>query len=71
VLLRASGQQLTPQWSQVSLNLLAGKPRFLVTPPDLIGDDLVAFVEQRLAATATQTAGPSTARHSGRDDTSV
>jgi hypothetical protein len=50
---------------------LAGKPRFLVTPPDLIGDDLVAFVEQRLAATATQTAGPSTARHSGRDDTSV
>jgi len=48
VLLRASGQQLTPQWNQVSLKLLAGKPRFLVSPPDYIGDDLVAFVEERL-----------------------
>ena len=27
VLLRASGQQLTPQWNQVSLRLIAGKPR--------------------------------------------
>ena len=50
VLLRASGQQLTPQWNQVSLRLIAGKPRFLITPPDLIGDDLIAFVEQRLAS---------------------
>jgi hypothetical protein len=49
VLLRASGQQLTPQWNQVSLRLIAGKPRFLITPPDLIGDDLIAFVEERLA----------------------
>src|ERR1700744_5871394 len=48
VLLRASGRQLIPQWSHVSMRLLAGKPRFLVTPPDLIGDDLVAFVEQKL-----------------------
>jgi hypothetical protein len=71
VLLRASGQQLAPQWNQVSLKLVAGKPRFLVTPPDLIGDDLVAFVEQTLATRATETAGPSTALRSGRDDTSV
>src|ERR1700735_5680688 len=48
VLLRASGQQLAPRWTQVSLKLLAGKPHFLVTPPDLIGDDLVAFVQQRM-----------------------
>ena len=48
VLLRASGQELTPQWKEVSLRLIAGKPRFLVRPPDLIGDDLIAFVEQRL-----------------------
>jgi hypothetical protein len=54
VLLRSSGQELIPQWNQVSLRLLAGKPRFLVTPPDLIGDDLVAFVEQRLAAKVTE-----------------
>jgi hypothetical protein len=50
VLLRSSGQDLVPRWNQVSLRLLAGKPRFLITPPDLIGDDLVDFVEQRLAA---------------------
>jgi hypothetical protein len=49
VLLRSSGQELIPQWNQVSLRLLAGKPRFLITPPDWISDDLVAFVEQRLA----------------------
>jgi hypothetical protein len=54
VLLRSSGQELVPRWNQVSLRLLAGKPRFLITPPDLIGDDLVAFVEQRLASKATE-----------------
>ena len=48
VLLRASGKELAPQWKSVSLKLLAGKPQFLITPPDLIGEDLVAFVEQRL-----------------------
>ncbi len=50
VLLRASGRELAPQWNQVSLRLLEGKPQFFITPPDIIGDDLVAFVEQRLAA---------------------
>lgn len=48
VLLRASGKELAPQWNQVSLKLIAGKPQFLITPPDRIGDDLVAFVEERL-----------------------
>jgi hypothetical protein len=48
VLLRSSGRELTPQWNQVSLRLLEGKPQFLITPPGLIGEDLVAFVEQRL-----------------------
>jgi hypothetical protein len=52
VLLRASGQELVPQWNHVSLRLIAGKPRFLVAPPNWIGDDLVAFVEQRLGAKA-------------------
>ncbi len=49
VLLRSSGKELMPHWNQVSLRLLEGKPKFLVTPPDMIGDDLVAFVKQRLA----------------------
>jgi hypothetical protein len=53
VLLRASGQELTPQWKEVSLRLIMGKPKFLVTPPDLIGDDLVAFVKQRLNGTSS------------------
>jgi molybdopterin-guanine dinucleotide biosynthesis protein len=52
VLFRASCQELVPQWNQVSLRLIAGKPRFLVAPPNWIGDDLVAFVEQRLGAKA-------------------
>jgi hypothetical protein len=48
VLLRASGKELVPHWNQVSLKLVEGKPQFLITPPDLIGDDLVAFVDERL-----------------------
>jgi hypothetical protein len=52
VLLRTSGQELVPQWNQVSLRLIAGKPRFLVSPPNWIGNDLVVFVEERLGAQA-------------------
>ncbi len=50
ILLRASSKELAPQWKEVSLRLLQGKPQFLVKPPDLIGDDLVAFVDQKLGA---------------------
>jgi hypothetical protein len=50
-LLRSSGRELIPQWNQVSMRLLAGKPRFLITPPDLIGDDLVAFVQHSIDST--------------------
>lgn len=49
ILLRASGQHLAPQWNQVSLKLLSGKPNFVIHPPYRIGDDLVAFVDQKLA----------------------
>jgi hypothetical protein len=52
VLLRASGEELVPQWNQVSLRLIAGKPRFLVSPPNWVGDDLLAFVEEQLGAKA-------------------
>jgi hypothetical protein len=54
VLLRASGRELIPQWNQVSLRLIAGKPRFFVEPPGLVGDDLLAFVEQELAMKSKQ-----------------
>jgi hypothetical protein len=58
VLLRASSQDLLPQWNRVSLRPIEGKPRFLVTPPNQIGDDLVTFVERRLAATAPSKSCP-------------
>jgi hypothetical protein len=48
VLLRASGKQLAPQWKSVSFKLLAGKPQFLIKPPNWVSDDLQAFVEHRL-----------------------
>ena len=54
VLLRASGRELAPQWNQVSLRLIAGKPRFFVEPPGLVGDDLLAFVERELAMKSKQ-----------------
>jgi molybdopterin-guanine dinucleotide biosynthesis protein len=50
VLLRASGRELVPRWNEVSLRVIEGKPQFLVKPPDEIGDDLIAFVEAKLAA---------------------
>ena len=50
VLVRESGMGLVPQWSQVSLKMLAEKPRFVVKPPDDIGEPLVRFVEERLMA---------------------
>jgi hypothetical protein len=52
--LRSSGQELKPHWNQVSTRLLAGKPRFLITPPDSIGDDLVAFVKDSLATSSSK-----------------
>jgi hypothetical protein len=56
VLLRASGQDLAPQWSKVSLKLLAGKPQFLVTPPDEISPGLIAFVRAKLGSTSAEKA---------------
>jgi hypothetical protein len=57
VLLRDSGKDLVPQWSQVSLKLIVGKPRFLIASPGLVGDDLVGFVEQRLATAVVTSKG--------------
>jgi hypothetical protein len=56
ILIRASGKELAPQWKNVSLKLLAGKPQFLITPPEWVSSDLQQFVEQRLCG---RTADPS------------
>jgi hypothetical protein len=40
---------LEPQWDNVSLKLLAGKPQFSISPPAYINDDLVKFVRERIS----------------------
>jgi molybdopterin-guanine dinucleotide biosynthesis protein len=48
VLSRDSPRELTPRWEGVSPQLIAGKPQFLVMPPDFVADDLVSFVKRKL-----------------------
>jgi molybdopterin-guanine dinucleotide biosynthesis protein len=48
VLMRATGNDLVPQWDQVSMRLIDGKPRFLISPPDYMSEELSHFVERRL-----------------------
>lgn len=48
VLMRGN-RGLVPRWQRVSLKLIEGKPCFVVAPPDYISDEIVEFVEQRLA----------------------
>ncbi len=50
ILLRASGQQLAPQWSGVSAKLIARTPQFVISPPDYMTDEIVAFVRSKLEA---------------------
>src|ERR1700723_4042318 len=45
LLLRASGQDLTPQWKEVSLRLIAGKPRFPIAPPEYMSDAVIALIQ--------------------------
>ncbi len=48
LLLRASSSRLRPHWNGVSAKLIAGKPEFLIAPPDWVGQDLIEFVKHRL-----------------------
>jgi len=47
ILLHTSGAQ--PQWSDVSLKLLAGKTVFRITPPDYVTAEIVEWVRQRIS----------------------
>jgi len=38
-----------PQWSDVSLKLLAGKTIFRITPPDYVTTEIVEWVRQRIS----------------------
>jgi hypothetical protein len=43
-------RDLAPQWQNLSPRLLVGKPRFAVSPPTYLSNELVAFVERRIEA---------------------
>ena len=39
----------TPKWEMVSLERIAGKPTFLISPPPYVTPEIVEFVRERLA----------------------
>jgi hypothetical protein len=40
----------TPVWESVSLETVAGRPRFIIEPPNYVTPEIVAFVRERLTA---------------------
>jgi hypothetical protein len=42
-----------PKWKAVSLDRVAGKPKFMIQPPPYITPEIVAFVRERLVAAET------------------
>ena len=46
---------LAPQWKGVSARLIEGKPRFAVSAPEYLSEELVDFVHMRLRAEAHNT----------------
>jgi molybdopterin-guanine dinucleotide biosynthesis protein len=50
LLVRAGSDDLLPQWKGVSLKLIAGKPRFSISPPEYASDAVLEFVTQRLGS---------------------
>jgi hypothetical protein len=42
-----------PQWNSVSMDRVAGKPRFLIQPPPYVTPEIVEFVRNRLNANLT------------------
>ena len=54
LLLRSSGLALKPNWDGVSGKLVAGKPEFVIAPPEYMTAELVDFVRERLAPVAAR-----------------
>jgi hypothetical protein len=44
----------TPKWDAVSLDRIAGKPRFLIEPPPYVTPEIVEFVRERIKASVPQ-----------------
>jgi hypothetical protein len=42
-----------PKWKAVSLDRVAGKPKFMIQPPPYVTPEIVAFVRERLGKPAT------------------
>src|SRR5215471_13201379 len=47
----------TPRWNAVSLDRLAGKPRFLIQPPPYVTPEIVEFVRGRLTGVTADLRG--------------
>ena len=45
-----------PRWNAVSLERIAGKPKFLITPPPYVTPEIVEFVRERLDRAISQPA---------------
>ncbi len=52
ILMREDHTHLAPRWSGVSAKLIEGKPHFMVRSPKYVSDEVVAFVETKIAASA-------------------
>jgi hypothetical protein len=48
-----------PQWNAVSLERIAGKPKFLITPPPYVTPEIVEFVRERVDRAISQSANRS------------
>jgi hypothetical protein len=53
VILQQNGS--APKWDAVSLDRIAGKPRFLIEPPPYVTPEIVEFVRDRINARVPQT----------------
>src|SRR5262249_37760319 len=47
-------QGAAPKWRGVSLDRVAGKPRFMIQPPPYVTPEIVAFVREKLVAAQPQ-----------------
>lgn len=52
LLVHRGAEHLVPHWSGVSPLLMNGIPRFPIAPPEYVTDEVVAFVDKRLACSA-------------------
>jgi hypothetical protein len=50
VIVHSESSESVPEWDDVSLKLIAGKPVFSIELPQYVTPELIAFVRQRLVS---------------------